>query len=34
MDMILWYDEKLELDKCTMSLAWLLELIQPLALLA
>jgi len=22
MDMMLWYDEKLELDKCTMYWAW------------
>ena len=31
--MMMWYDEKLELDKCTvLSLAWPLELIQPLPL--
>ena len=32
--MMLWYDEKLELDACTiyvLSLAWPLELIEPLA---
>ena len=33
--MMLWYDEKLELEKCTiyvLSLAWPRELIQPVPL--